>query len=784
MLRINPGFAAAATLILGMGMAANTVIFSVVDALVLRPLPYTDSERLVLILEGNDQLKAWGPASFLNYQDWKAQSQLSERMAAFLPGAVNFSGMGEPERLKSIRVTADLIPLLNLRLQIGRPFSSGEYEPGKDLVAILGHGLWQRRFGARTDIAGHTLMIGGQPHTVAGVMAPSARMGLLLGFEPELWLPLTPRQPADRGFRCLGVIARLKQGVTIDQAQSELTVIARRLESQYPETNREWKALLSNLRGSVDPAAYAFLALLIASILGIACTNVANLLLARSAGRQKEMAIRSALGAGRRRLVRQLMTESLLLALMGCCLGMPVAILSCELIRIFSAGTNLAVVDVRPDARILGLTLLLFIATGVAAGLIPVIRMFKLDLSQSLKEGRSGSNGGTVRNRLGNLLLAAEVMLSLTLLVGGGVAIKSWFRLWNVDPGFRRENIMTASLSLSDAKYPDGDRRIAFFQELLSKLDARAEIESAGLCSAPPTMGPRTPFAIQTRPRPLPGTEPLARYTAASPGYFRTLIIPLRAGRMFTERDDAAALPVALINETMARRYWNGENPLGGQIEVRGKVRTIVGIMGDFRNAPLAIKPQPEIYVPILQSPEPQVMLAVATSAENPLSTAAVLKREVQAIDPAQPVDRLEMLEKILSKDMGVITLGSRILVILGLGAMLLAAVGVYGVLSYSVSRRAREFGIRMALGARQSDVLGLVLWQATKLALLGVVPGLGLSFLLVAALSKSLYGVNSVEPVIIVGLSLLLTAVALAAGYVPARHATRVDPMGALRCE
>ncbi len=783
MLRLNPTFTAAAVLILGLGIGANTVIFSVVDRLLFRPLPYREPERLVLVMEGNDQLKFWGPVSFPNYLDWRAQNRVAERLAAFTSETVNFWDGGEPARMKSIRCTGDLISLLGLPLQQGRSFFPDDYVPGTGSVAILSHGLWQRRFGSRAEAVGKTVVVEGHTHTIVGVMAPGVKMGYLMGFEPELFLPLVRPNGAGRGSRNLGVVARLKPGVSEDRAQAELSVIAHRLEQQYPDTNRGWKIMVSDMRGKVDPVAYVLLTILVISVLGIACSNVTNLLLARAAGREKEISVRAALGAGRGRLVRQLLTESLLVAVLGSCLGAMGAYWICSLIRTSSAGTNLEAMDIRPDARVLAMTAVFFIVAGVAVGLLPALRFSRFNLSQSLKEGRPGFSCART-NRLGNVLIASEVMLSLLLLVGGAVAIKSWFKLWQVDPGFQRERVLALSLSLTEIRYPDASRQIAFFQELLGRLQSRPEIQSAGIASAPPTMGPRSSFMIPGRPGYLPGSEPLARITAVSPGYLKTLAIPVRSGRAFTESDNETALPVALINETMARRYWNQENPLGTQVEVNGRRRTIVGIMGDLRNVPLAVKPMPEIYVPFLQAAGSHAVLVLKTMESEPMAIAPALKHTIQSVDPYQPADGLEALEKTLSHDMGVITLGSRVLMALGLGALFLAGAGIYGVLSYFVARRSPEFGIRMALGARRSDVLRLVLRQAGRLSLFGVLPGLALSVLLVRVLSRSLFGVSAVEPVILAGLSLLLVAVALVAGYVPARRATRVDPMVALRCE
>jgi len=783
MLRKSPAFAAVAVLILGLGIGANTTIFSVVNALVFKPLPYQDADHLVFVTEGSDRLKFWGPVSFPNYKDFREQNRVLENMAAFMPESVNFTGAEEPERLRSLRATADVIPLLGLQLKAGRPFLPEDCAPGKSPAVLLSHSLWQRRFGSRMDVLGQTVTINGQPHIAVGVLGREVKMGFLLGFEPELWLPLPPPNPPYRGSHYLGVIARLKPGISTDQAQAEMAVIARRLEKQYPDSNTGWRVLVTEISAKVDPIAYVLLAVLVASVLGIACTNVANLVLARAAAREKEIAIRTALGADRMRVLRQLFTESLMLAFLGCCLGVLIAFGACDLIRASSLGSNMEVLDVRPDARVLAATLLLLMIAAIAVGLAPGLKLSGGSLCQSLKEGGTGASGGTSKNRMGTFLAASEIALSLVLLAGAGLAIKSWFRLWQVDPGYRAENILITRLSLTGTRYSERERQIAFFQDLQERLKSRSDIRSAGLASALPTMGPQVSFVIQGRPRPAGGEEPLARCTSANPSYFDTMVIPLRAGRLFTDRDTANSLPVALVSETLARKYWTAGNPIGGQIEVWGKPRTIIGVIGDLRGVPLAITPQPEIYLPYVQNAGNHMLLAVKTTGD-PLAIAAALKKEIRALDPNQPVERLETLDKIRAHNMGVITLGSRLLVILGVGALVLAAVGLYGVLSYSVSRRSTEFGIRMALGARPGDILVLVLRQGIRLSLFGIVPGLAAAFLLTRALSRALYGVTALEPLILWVLALLLAAVALLAGYIPARRATRVDPMVALRSE
>jgi putative ABC transport system permease protein len=783
MLRKSPAFTTAAVLILGLGIGANTIIFSIVNALVFRPLPYRDASRLVFISAGNDRLKTSGPVSYPDYRDCKEQNRLLEEAAAFLPDAVNWTGAGEPERLRVLRASADLIPLLGLSMKMGRALLETDCTSGAEPVALVSNGFWQRRFGSRPDITGLTVTVDGRRHTVAGVLGPQARMGFLLGFEPDLWLPLLPPNPPRREYRNLGVVARLRTGVSLEQSQGEMAVITGRLEKQYPASNKGWRVLVSDLRAKVDPIAYVLLAALVASVLGIACTNVANLVLARSCGRVKEIAIRGALGAGRRRVLRQLLTESLLLAFLGSCLGVLIAFGACDLIRAASGGSNMDVVDVRPDALVLAGTFLLLLLTTIAVGLAPALKCSSGILYRSLKEGSPGSSGGSSGSRAGSFLAASEIALSFLLLVGGGLAIKSWFSLWHVDSGYRPENVLTMKVSLTDAKYQDAGRRAEFFQNLLERLRTHPEIQSAGIASAPPTKGPQSSFTFQGSPRPDAGEEPVARCTSASPSYFETMAIPLRGGRLFSDRDTSNSLPVVVVNDALVRKYCSDRNPIGSTIEVWGKPRVIIGFIADLREAPLALKARPEIYLPYAQNPGSLMMLAMRTTGDL-LSVANAVRTDVRTLNPNQPLERLETMDRIRAHDVGVITLGSRLLVLLGACALILAAVGLYGVLSYSVSRRSAEFGIRMALGAAPGQILRLVLKQGTGIALFGLVPGIAAAGLLTRVLARAFYGVTAMEPGILCGLAALLTMVSLLAGYIPARRATRVDPMAALRSE
>ncbi len=784
MLRLKPGFAAAVVSILSLGIAANTTIFSVVNALVFKPLPYKDPERIVQIIEGNDRLKTWGAVSYPNFSDWKSQNQALEEMAVLAPGAVNLSGGGEPERLRAVRVSADLMLVLGCQPALGRAFLPEEFAEGGSRTLLLTHKIWQRRFGSRADVIGQSILIDGYPHSIAGILPPVVKLGYFLGFEPEVWLPLTPGNYLDRGSHSLIAVARLRRDATLENAQANMNLIGGRLEKQYPDTNAGWKTLVMPLRPEVDPIAYALLAILVTSVLGIVCTNVANLLLARAAGRERELAIRSALGAGRLRVIRQLLTEGMLLCFLGCSLGVFIAYWACVVIKITSAGSNLEVLDIAVDGRVLVATVFLFVLTGLMVGLIPSLQMSRSNVGQALKEGSSNLAPCSSRRRLKNIFVTAEIMLSLLLLAGAGIVIKSWQRLWGMDLGYRPEGVLVLDLALTPARYREGHQQTAFFEQLLKRLEGRSEIHAAAVTSALPTVASTHTFMVSGRPKPAPGEDLLARFTVVSAGYFHTMGIALKVGRGFSDQDNATAPPVALINEAMVSKYWRGTNPVGNQIEMAGSLRTIVGVIGNLRGVPLHITPAPEIYVPYLQAPTDRMSAVIKAADANPLSIASAMRKEIQAIDPDQPMTRLETMDKIRSADLGVIKLGTSLVSALAVCALALAAIGIYGVVSFYVSRQQVEFGIRMALGARRQDVLKQVMRQGLRLALAGVIPGMLVAFVLVKVLSRSLYGVSSVEPGLLAATAAILVATTLLACLVPARRATRIDPMAAVRCQ
>ena len=778
----SPGFTAAAVFILALGIAANTTIFSVVNALLFRPFPYPDAERIVYVFEGNERLQNWGAVSVADFEDWKKDNQVFERLALFSPDTINLSGAGEPERVAAMRVSADMISLFRIEPVLGRAFTSDQFSQGDPRSVLVSHGLWQRRFGANPNAVGQNLRLDGLPCTIVGILPPELKMGLVAGIEPEVVVPMAAKSSGSRDTRNVGAFARLKTGVTLEQARAEMSVIARRLQQQYPGTNSDRTVYVDTLRGSVDPVVYVLLVILICSVLGIACTNVSNLLLSRAVGRQKEVALRAALGATRRRILRQLLTEGVILAFPGCCFGLLISVWTCAVIRRAVAGSNVGVLDVRLDERVLLVSLALFAVTAVAIGLVPALVSTSRDLNQCLKEKSSAAWASPCRLRHG--LAVAQIAVSAVLLCSAGLVIKSWVQTWRMDLGFQSRGVLTMGITLSSSEYPRDSAQLAFYGRLLASLVSRPQIESAALTSALPTAGPARPFRIAGRPEPARGEEPFARFYAASARYFSTLAIPVLAGRALDATDAENGPAVVVINGAMARRYWPGQNPVGAQIYIAEKLRTIVGVVGDTKSIPLNVRPFPELYVPFTQHPTGRMSLVIRTMSSRPLAAVQCVQREIQAINPNQPASGIRSMDQVMSANMGVISLGTSLLTVLAFGALILAAVGIYGVLSFSVSQRTAEIGIRLAIGAGRGNVLRLVLGQGLKLVTMAVVPGLAGSLALSRILSNRIHGVAPAEPLIMFGVLSFLSLVCVVACYLPARRATRIDPAQAFRAE
>jgi putative ABC transport system permease protein len=795
MLLKNPGFTIVAVIALALGIGANSAIFSVVNTVLLSPLPYKEPERLVMVWEDRSArgFPRDTPAA-ANYIDWRDQNQVFESMAAIANESFNLTGVGEPERIEGRRVSASLFPLLGVEPQLGRAFLPEEDKPGGGRVVLMSHGLWQRRFGSDMNITGKLLTLNGESYTVIGVMPSHFQFPTR---EDELWVPIafTSEEAASRGRHYLEVIARLKQGVTLEQAQAEMKAIAARLEQQYPNQNTDLSVAVTPLHehvsGEIKPALLVLLGA-VGFVLLIACANVANLLLARAAVRQKEIAVRIALGASRMRLIRQFLTESILLAALGGLVGLLLSLWGVNLLKAFIPDNISQVQAITIDTRVLIFTLLVSLLTGLVFGLAPATQASNFNLNETLKEGGRDSAAGSRGNRIRSLLVIAEVAVSLILLIGAGLLLNSFLRLRNVDPGFRADNLLTMKVVLPEQKYSEHAQRSAFYTELIRRVEALPGVKSAAVTTNLPLyrQGNSISVNIEGRPDPGPGQKPSVVTRVISPGYFSTMGIPLLQGRQINEQDRVNTPAVAVISETMARRFWPGEDPLGRRI-TPGSLSsppedwiTVIGVVKDVRQVELVSDPKPQMYLSYEQADffEPND-LVVSTNVE-PLSLAATVRGAVWEIDKDQPVSNIRTMEAILSESIARQRFSMLLLGIFATVALVMAAVGIYGVMSYSVAQRTREFGIRMALGAQKSDVLKLAVGGGLKLVLTGVLIGLVAAFILTRVMSSLLFGVSATDPATFITISLVLVSVALLASYIPARRATKVDPLVALRYE
>jgi len=792
--RKNPGFTIVAVIALALGIGANTAIFSVVNTVLLRPLSYKDPERLVMVWE--DATRHGYPRdtpAAANYIDWRDQNQVFEGMAAIADTSFNFTGAGDPERLEGRRVSANLFPLLGVEPQIGRVFTAAEDQPGAQRVVLLSYGLWQRRFGGDPGIVGKALTLNGESYTVVGVMPARFQFP---SSDDEAWVPIafTQQEAASRGRHYLEVLARLKPGVTLAQAQSEMTTIAARLQQQYPQNNADLGATVQPLQehvvGDIRPALLILLGA-VGLVLLIACANVANLLLARAAVRQKEIAVRVALGARRGRLIRQFLTESVLLSTLGGIVGLAIAYGGLILLKAFIPENISQAREISIDLKVLGFTFLISVLTGLIFGLAPAIQAARFNQIETLKEGgRDAATGGSGK-RLRSLLVMAEVAISLVLLIGAGLLINSFLRLRNVDPGFRADNLLTMKVVLPEPKYEELERRSTFYTDVIRRVESVAGVRSAAVTTNLPLyrQGNSISIVIEGRPAPPPGQELIVVTRVISPGYFDTMSIPLLKGRPLTDQDTSTSPSVIVISETMARRFWPGEEAIGKRI-APGRVRSpedwiqVVGVVKDVRQFELNADPRPQMYLSYRQADFFAPRDLVVKTDVDPASMAATVRKAVWEVDKDQPVSNIRTMEEILADSIARQRFSMLLLAIFAAVALVLAGVGIYGVMSYSVAQRTHEIGIRMALGAQTTAVLKLAVGYGLKLVIAGIVIGLVAAFALTRVMSTLLFGVTATDPTTFTLISLLLIAVAALASYIPARRATRVNPIIALRYE
>jgi putative ABC transport system permease protein len=807
MLIKSPGVTAVAVLTLALGIGANTAIFSVVNAVLLRPLPYEQSDRLVFLYERGTQMDM--SISYPNFTDWRTQNRVFEKIGVYNRASYNLTGVGDAERLRAGQVSADLFAALRVQAAMGRVFTNDEDKPGAAPVVVLSHGLWERRFGADPQILNRTITLNGRPYTVIGIMP----RGFLFPSRVEMWVPVgqlsgDPDWQQRGNHPGLYGVARLNPGVTIEQARADMDTIAVNLEKQYPDTNQGNRiAITPLLEIFVQDVRRALWVLLgaVGFVLLIACANVANLLLARAAARQREMAVRVALGASRRRIAGQMLTESVLLALPGGGFGLLLAQWGIDLILAINPDSIPRAREVNVDGRVLVFTLAVALLTGIIFGLVPALHASKPDLHNTLKEAGRGSTRGRHWIRQG--LVVAEVALTLVLLAGAGLLVRSFYHLLQVNPGFAYENVLSFSISLPERR-GSPEQRINFYQQVTENLRALPGVTSVGLSSGLPlgNNGWQTSFVVEGRPQPPPSQTPLMEACLASPDYFRTMGIPLLKGRFFTEQDNRSHLTeaatrglrederfgaganVVIIDEEFARRYWSNEDAVGKRIrwgtDPRSPVLTVVGIVGRVKMDGLgANSNRVQGYFPFLQLPFAGMVVTIKGAME-PEQMIAAARQQVRSIDPNQPIYDIRTMAQIRSESIAPERLNLTLLGIFAAVALVLALVGLYGVMSYSVTERTHEMGIRMALGAQTGDVLKLVVGQGMKLAVSGVAVGLVGAFALTRLMARLLFGVSATDLSTFTGVAVLLVMVALLACYVPARRATRVDPMVALRYE
>jgi len=800
MLRKAPGFTMVAVVVLALGIGANTAIFSVVNAVLLRPLPFQDSERLVQVWHVPPPKSLPGMTLFsvspANYLDWEKQNHVFQDMAIYRDLSYNLTAKGEPESVSAIGVSSEFFSVLKVQPILGRIFLPEENQSGGGHVAVLSQSFWQTHFASDRNIIGRNISLDNQSYDIVGVIPSKSVFPTSSDpkSQPQLWTPLawTDAERAVRGNHNYLVIARLKPAADVEQAGAEMNTISTLLEQQYPDDDKGWGAKVVPLRdqlvGDVRPALLVLLGA-VGFVLLIACANVANLVLVKTLARQKEIAIRTALGASSVRVVRQILSETLLLALTGGVLGLLFAHFGVKLIVAFLAQSLPRSTDITVDGWVLGFTLVISLLTGVVAGLVPAVRASKSNLNDSLKQGLGRTDADSGGHRTRSVLVVSEVALSLVLLIGAGLMIRSLSRLRNVDPGLDSHNVLTMSLTLSPTKYEKPSQQAAFYDQLLQRVRGLPGVASAGAIDTLPLgdAGSTQPIAVEGHPALAMSEQPEVAVRSVEPGFIEAMRIPLLQGRALSSGDVADRPAVIMISESMAKRFWPGENPIGKRLKMSffpEKPREVVGVVGDVKLLGLNRRePVATLYLPLPQQPMPFMSLVVRTSSA-PTSLISAISNAVHEVDREQPVLDVITMDDILANSLSPQRFNVLLLSAFSGLALLLAAIGIYSVLAYSVRRRMREIGVRMALGAQRGDILRMILGQGSRLALTGTGIGIAAALGLTRLIASQLFGVTATDPVTFLSVGALIVLVALAACYIPARRATQVDPMIALRYE
>jgi putative ABC transport system permease protein len=801
----QPGFTLIAVLTLALAIGATTAVVSLVNALLVRPLPYRDPQQLVLLLQHfKSQNLERIPVSPPEFVEYEARAQSFEKLGAFGYTSFNLAAEDRPERIAGATVTAGVLPLLGVAPVKGRFFEPEECKLGRDDVIILSARLWQRRFNSDPQIIGKKLLLNGKSFTVVGVMPTGFDFPLQLfnlgnggqfRERADIWKPLafTDNEMKARGSREYALIGRLAAETSVVRAQAEIETINAQMRREHPGNYSQDNSFggdvfpLQQLAVGGIRAALLILLTAVFLVLLIACANLTTMLLARAAAREREMGIRVALGAGPLRLLKQVLTESVLLALVGGAAGVLLALWGVELLKVIGAQTVPRLREVNLDLNVLGVTLAIAVGTGIIFGLIPALASARPELTEALKEGGRSSSQGARRNRLRNGLVIAEVAFALVLLSGAGLLMKSFARLQNVNPGFNPRNALTFEISLPKIQYADDPSIVRFNNEAQRRIAALPGVQAAGFSTILPLAGTNSDwsFAIEGRSSNDNSPSPDEEKRQVSPDYFRALETPLIKGRLFSNADTVDAPPVIILNQTFAKKFWPNQDALGKRITFDNPKKTakwiiIVGVVGDIRHFGLEIDPKPEMYVPFAQEPY-FTTIYVVRSSQDPRGLLPAIRREIQAIDPAVPLANVRTFDDVIADSVAPRRLSVVLLGVFAAVAVLLATVGIYGVISYLVVQRTHEMGVRMALGAQRCDVLRLVVGHALKLVGIGTVVGLVLAFLSTRALSALLYSVGAFDPTTFIFVTIALAAVALLASYIPALRATRADPLIAL---
>ena len=799
MLLKAPGFTLVAVVVLGLGIGANTAIFSVVNAILLRPLPFQDPERLVQVWHVPPPKSFPGMTRFsvspANYLDWERQNHVFENTAIYGYRSYSMTGAGEPESVSAIGVSPDFFRVLRVQPILGRVFLPEENQNGRGRVAVLSEAFWQTHFASDPNIIGRVIALDSLGYTVVGVIPSKSIFPTSSDpkSQPQLWTPLawTDAERAIRGNHNYQVIARLKPGADVKQSQAEMNTISAQLEQEYPGDDKGWGATVVPLRdqlvGDVRPALMVLLGA-VGFVLLIACANVANLVLVKTLARKKEIAIRTALGASSTRVARQILSETLLLALTGGALGLACAHFGVKLIVAFLAQSLPRTTDITVDGPVLAFTLAVSVLTGVVAGLLPAIRASKTNLNDSLKQGLGRTDADSSGHRTRSVLVISEVALSLVLLIGAGLMIRTFSRLRNVDPGLDPHNVLTMSFSLSSTKYDKPIQQIAFYDQVLQRVRSLPGVAAAGAIDSLPLGdgGSTQPIAVEGHPALAMSEQPEVAVRVVEPGFFETMRIPLLEGRALNIADAADRPSVIVISQSMAKRFWPAENPIGKRLTMSfspEKSREVVGVVGDVKDGLDVLDPTATLYVPLAQQPTPYMSLVVRTSSP-PSTLVSAVSGAVHEVDRQQPALDVITMDEMVTNSLSHQRFNMLLLSAFSGLALLLAAIGIYSVLAYSVRRRMREIGVRMALGAQRGDILHMILGQGTKLALIGTGIGVAAAFGLTRLMASQLFGVTATDPVTFLSVATLIVLVALAACYIPARRATKVDPMVALRYE